>query len=89
MRITSQCVVVVVFYCVIVIMHVAHVEFVSRSWRGVQHYVIIKFVSDLPQIGGFLLVLWFPPPIKLAIYTDRHDITEILLNTIHLFLSLS
>jgi hypothetical protein len=29
-----------------------------------QHYVI-KFVSDLPQVGGFLQVLSFPPPIKL------------------------
>ena len=28
-------------------------EFESRSWRGVQHYVI-KFVSDLRQVGGFL-----------------------------------
>jgi len=28
------------------------------------HYVI-KFVSDLQQVGGFLQVLWFPPPIKL------------------------
>ena len=26
------------------------------------HYVI-KFVSDLQQVGGFL---WFPPPIKLT-----------------------
>ena len=30
-----------------------------------QHYVI-KFVSDLGQDGGFLCVLWFPPPIKLT-----------------------
>ena len=29
--------------------------------RGVQQYVI-KFVSDLRQIGGFQRVLWFPPP---------------------------
>jgi len=28
----------------------------------IQHYVI-KFVSDLQQIGGFLWVLRFPPPI--------------------------
>ena len=41
---------------------------------GVQHYVI-KFVSDLQLVGGFLWVLPFPPPIK----TDRHDITDILL----------
>ena len=35
-------------------------EFESRSG----HYVI-KFVSDLRQVGGFLWVLWFPPPINL------------------------
>jgi hypothetical protein len=38
---------------------------------SIQHYVI-KFASDLWQVGGFLR---FPSPIK----TDRHDITEILL----------
>ena len=27
---------------------------------------VIKFVSDLRQVGGFLRVLWFPPPIKLT-----------------------
>jgi hypothetical protein len=32
---------------------------------SMQHYVI-KFVSDLRQVGGFLQVLLFPPPIKLA-----------------------
>jgi hypothetical protein len=36
---------------------------------------VIKFVSNLRQIGGFLRVLQFPPPIKL---TDI-DINEILL----------
>jgi len=30
-----------------------------------QHYVI-KFVSDLRHVDGFLWVLWFPPPIKLT-----------------------
>jgi len=30
----------------------------------IQHYVI-KFVSDLSQVCGFLRVLRFPPPIKL------------------------
>jgi hypothetical protein len=40
-------------------------EFESRSGRGVQHYVI-KLVSDLRQIGGFLRILRFPPPIKLT-----------------------
>jgi hypothetical protein len=29
-------------------------------------YYVIKFVSDLRQVGGFLRVLLFPPPIKLA-----------------------
>ena len=32
---------------------------------SIQHYVI-KFVNDLRQIGGFLRVLQFPPPIKLT-----------------------
>jgi hypothetical protein len=36
-------------------------EFESRSGRGVQHYVI-KFVSDLRQVGGLFRI---PPPIKL------------------------
>ena len=40
-------------------------EFESRSGRGVQHYVI-KFVSDLLQVSGFLWVLRFPPSIKLT-----------------------
>jgi hypothetical protein len=39
---------------------------------------VIKFVSDLRQVGGFLRALWFPPPIK----TDHHDITEILLKVV-------
>ena len=34
-----------------------------------------KFVSDLRQVSGFLLILRFPLQIK----TDCHDITEILL----------
>ena len=45
----------------------------DQAGRGVQHYVI-KFVSDLRQVDGFLWVLRFPPP-----KTDGHDITEILL----------
>ena len=47
--------------------HPTHSEVYS-----IQHHVI-KFVSDLHKlVGGFLLVLWFPPPIKLTV-------TEILL----------
>ena len=41
----------------------------SKAARGelysIQHYVI-KFFSDLEQVGGFLQVLRFPPPIKLT-----------------------
>ena len=48
----------------------------------IQHYVI-KFVSDLRQVGGFLRV-------SSTNKTDRHDITEILLkvelNTLTLLL---
>ena len=40
----------------------------------IQHYVI-KYVSDLLQVGGFLRVIRLPPPIQIYCY----DITEILL----------
>jgi hypothetical protein len=43
-------------------------EFESLSGRGVQHYMI-KIVCDLRQVGGFLRVLQFPPPIKLTATT--------------------
>jgi hypothetical protein len=36
---------------------------------------VIKFVSDLRQVGGFLRALRFPSTNK----TDRHDMAEILL----------
>jgi hypothetical protein len=32
---------------------------------SIQHYVI-KFASDLRQVGGFLQVLRFPPPVNLT-----------------------
>ena len=30
------------------------------------HHYVIKFVSDLRQVGGFLPILRFSPPIKLT-----------------------
>ena len=45
--------------------HHYYCEFESRSGLDVQHYGI-KFVSDLREVGGFLRVLRFPPPIKLT-----------------------
>jgi hypothetical protein len=38
----------------------------------------IKFVSDLRQVGGFLQVLWFPPPLteillKVTLNTINHQ----------------
>jgi len=33
---------------------------------SIQHYVI-KFVSDIRQVSGFLRVLLFYPPIKLTV----------------------
>ena len=38
---------------------------VDAEVYSIQHYVI-EFVSDLRQVGGFLRVLRFPPPIKLT-----------------------
>ena len=37
----------------------------SNPVQAMQHCVI-KFVSDLRQVGGFLRELRFPPPIKLT-----------------------
>ena len=50
----------------------------------IQHYVI-KFVSDLRQVVGFLQVLWFPPPIKLMamIYNVAEILLKVALNTIN------
>jgi hypothetical protein len=31
-----------------------------------KYYYVIKFVSDLRQVGGFLRVFRIPPPIKLT-----------------------
>ena len=45
----------------------------SGEVYSIQHCVI-KFVSDLRQVGGFLRVL----PISSTNKTDHHDITEIL-----------
>jgi hypothetical protein len=43
-------------------------EFKSHSGEvhSIQHYVI-KLVSDLRQVSGFLLVTWFPPPVNFSI----------------------
>ena len=49
-------------------------EFESQSGRGVQHYVI-KFISDLLQVGGFSP----NSPVSSTNKTDHHDLTEILL----------
>ena len=38
------------------------------------HHYVIKFISDLQQVHGFLWVLQFPSFNK----TDSHDIAEIL-----------
>jgi hypothetical protein len=48
--------------CVISSYHHKSCEFMARPTR---HYVI-KSVSDLRQVGGFLRVLRFPPLIKLT-----------------------
>ena len=44
--------------------YLTHQFSVHGKVYSIQHYVI-KFVSDLEQVGNFLLVLRFPPPIKL------------------------
>jgi len=54
--------------------------------HSMQHYVKMKFISDLPQVGG---LLWVSSSNK----TDCQDITEIMLkvalNTITLYVLVS
>ena len=49
---------------------------------SIQHYVI-KFVSDLRQVGGFLRILRFHPSIKLTTTTSE-ILLKVALNTITL-----
>jgi hypothetical protein len=42
------------------------IKFVS-DLQQIGGYLHMKFVSDLRQVGGFPLVLRFPPPIKLTV----------------------
>jgi hypothetical protein len=44
---------------------VVNLNAVHGEVYSLQHYVI-KFVSDLRPVEGFLQVLWFPPSIKLT-----------------------
>ena len=54
-----------------------HVEFKTRSWRGILDTTLCdKVGSDLRQVGGFLPVLGFLQQEK----TDRYDIAELLVN---------
>ena len=48
----------------------------SNPVYAIQHYVV-KFVSDLRQVGGFVLIL--STPVSSTNKTDHHDIIEILL----------
>jgi len=43
---------------------------------------VIKFVRDLQQVDGFLRVLQFPPPIKLATTNMTEILLKVALNTI-------
>ena len=44
---------------------VVSLNFAPGEVHSIQHYVI-KFVSDLQQVNGFLCVLQFPPLVKLT-----------------------
>jgi hypothetical protein len=54
-------------------------EKVQGAWdtEDLRLYVI-QFVTDFRQVGGFLRVLQFPPPIQ----NDRHEITDLLLKVV-------
>jgi hypothetical protein len=45
------------------------VPFTTGEVYSIQHY-LIKIVSNLPQVNGFLRILRFPPPLKLRMRKD-------------------
>ena len=47
-------------------------------------YYVIKFVSDLRQVGCFLRVIRFPAPIKLIVYDKIEILLKVVLNTMTL-----
>ena len=51
--------------CLMITTKVVSSNLAQANVYSTQHYVI-KFVSDLRQVYGFLRVLRFPPPIKLT-----------------------
>jgi hypothetical protein len=74
-----------IFFCLALQLRKSSIVF--EELYSIQHYVI-KFVSDMCQVGGFLPGILVSSTNK----TDHHDITEILLkmvlNTITLSLTL-
>ena len=65
---------VVIVWCLDLQLHVESVSITTKvvssnpvhgEVYSIQHFVI-KLVSDLRHVGGFLQVLRFPPPIKLT-----------------------
>jgi hypothetical protein len=62
----------VVGFTVFIITKVVSLDPAHGEMCSLQHYVKTKFVSDLRQIGGFLRVFQFPPPIKLTA-TKQHN----------------
>ena len=57
--------------------------FRSGEVNSIQHYVI-QFISDWRQIGGFLRVYRFPPPIKWSPRYVPEILLKVALNTITL-----
>ena len=70
-------------YAISCYQHQRELESQSSEVYSIQHYVI-KFVSDLQQVGGYLWVLWFPPPIKLTATIITEILLKVALNTITL-----
>jgi len=67
----------------IIVYHCNSCEFEPCSWWCVlDTTLLIKFVSDLWQVDGFLRVLRFPPPIKLTATIFLNTINQSLTNTV-------
>jgi hypothetical protein len=63
------------FFCKGPLMLIQYVTLHGEVY-SIQHYVI-KFLSDLWNVNGFLQVLWFPPLIKLIAAIGHKSLTNL------------
>ena len=74
-------------YCLFFFFYTRHmVQFYFKIIAQIKLQITAKFVNDQRQVGGFLWLLRFPPPIKLtsSVYIVAEILLKVTLNTINI-----